>query len=197
MVRSMSIHEEKALLIKVSQGEVGAFRTLFDAYRVGLYAAALKITKSDYAAEEIVQETFASLWESRSSLLDVENPPAYIFTIAYNKTFRHLKKVSTDSELLRSLMARMREGHEETREWLDARESGELINQAVAELPAQRKLIYQLSREQGLSHEAIAGQLNISPFTVKKQISLALRNIRDNLAKTAPLLALFFLHELP
>lgn len=197
MTQHPSVNDQIALLRQVADGDVSAFRVLFDTYRKRLYGAALKITKSDYAAEEIVQEIFAALWESRANLRDIENPPAYIFTVAYNKTFRYLKKVAADAQLLRFLTGRAKEGHQETEEWLDAKESAELIDQAVLELPSQRQLIYKLSREKGLSHEEIARELGISALTVKKQISLALGNLRDNLAKTAPLLALFFLHELP
>lgn len=174
-------------------GDTAAFRTIFDAYRLRLYGAAFKLTKSDYAAEEIVQEIFTALWESRANLADVENPPAYIFTIAYNKTFRYLKKASNDQAFLATL-ARKGEGHSETEEYLDVRESEAMINDAVKILPPQRKLIYKMSREQGMSHAEIAEELNISPLTVKKQVQLALQSIRETLAKTAPLLALFFLH---
>jgi len=190
---SVPAYNEKDLFLQVSEGDVTAFRTVFDAYRLRLYGAAFKLTKSEYASEEIVQEIFTALWESRANLANVENPPAYIFTIAYNKTFRYLKKVSNDQAFLQSL-ARKGEGHSDTEEYLDVKESEGLINDAVKDLPPQRKLIYKMSREQGLSHQQIAEELHISPLTVKKQVSLALQAIRENLAKTAPLLALFFLH---
>lgn len=187
------IYNERELLQLVANGDMPAFRQLFDAYKNRLYAAALKITRSEYAAEELVQEIFMALWEGRASLHAVDNPPAYIFTVAYNKTFRYLKKKSADSNFLRSLVQITTEEHSATEEWLDVRESAELIRQAVDQLPPQRQLIYRLSREKGLSHEEIARQLNISPLTVKKQISLALQGIRSQLGKSVPLLALFFL----
>jgi len=189
----VSAYNERDLFRQVAGGDTAAFRTIFDAYRLRLYGAAFKLTKSDYAAEEIVQEIFTALWESRANLADVENPPAYIFTIAYNKTFRYLKKASNDQAFLATL-ARKGEGHSETEEYLDVRESEAMINDAVKILPPQRKLIYKMSREQGMSHAEIAEELNISPLTVKKQVQLALQSIRETLAKTAPLLALFFLH---
>jgi RNA polymerase sigma-70 factor (family 1) len=192
-LNSVSAYNERDLFLQVAGGDVTAFRTIFDAYRLRLYGAAFKLTKSDYAAEEIVQEIFTALWESRANLANVENPPAYIFTIAYNKTFRYLKKASNDQAFLQSL-TRKGEGHSETEEYLDVRESEALINDAVKDLPPQRKLIYKMSREKGMSHAEIAEELNISPLTVKRQIQLALHSIRETLAKTAPLLALFFLH---
>ncbi len=195
MPRNLSIQEQQILLGRVSDGDIAAFRILFDTYNKRLYAAALKITKSPYGAEEIVQEVFAGLWESRTQLKEVENPPAYIFTVAYNRTFRYLKKVSKSKALKEALRHRVHEARNDTEEWMDVKETNALINRAIGQLPPRRRLIFKLSREEGLSHKEIAERLNISPLTVKKQVVIALRNIRASISATAPLLAiLFFIH---
>jgi RNA polymerase sigma-70 factor (ECF subfamily) len=193
MRESYSLYEQEILLKQISEGDVKAFRILFDIYNKRLYAAALKITKSPYAAEEIVQEVFTNLWEGRAGLAHVNHPSAYIFTIAYHKTFRYLKMTASDADMLKALKYRMAGSHNETEEKLQLKETQALINNRIEELPPQRKLIYKLSRESGLNHQQIAEQLNISPLTVKKQIVLALRSIRSALADTAPLLALFLI----
>lgn len=187
--------DHKIVLKRVAEGDVTAFRMLFDAYNKRLYAAALKITKSSYGAEEIVQEIFTDLWEGRSNLADVDNPAAYIFTVAYNRTFRYLKKLAADSDMRRSLKYRISDSHNETEEWMEMNETREIIESAVNGLPSQRQLIFKLSRETGLSHKEIAEQLHISPLTVKKQLVLALRNIRSSLARISPLLAFILLHS--
>ncbi|HEY6083231.1 MAG TPA: RNA polymerase sigma-70 factor [Chitinophagaceae bacterium] len=191
-----SLYDQKILFQQIANDSVSAFRALFDSYKTRLYAAALKITKSDYAAEEIVQEVFATLWEGRSNLAVVDNPSAYIFTIAYHKAFRYLKKAAADKALFKSLIHTMEEVHNDTEEWLQAKESQEIINQMVEGMPPQRQLIFRLSREKKLSHKEIASQLNISPLTVKKQLVLALRNIRVVLARKDRPLILFFLFNL-
>jgi RNA polymerase sigma-70 factor, ECF subfamily len=55
------------------------------------------------------------------------------------------------------------------------------IASIIDELPAKRKQIFTLSREQGLTHKEIAGQLNISVKTVENQINLALKLIKSRL----------------
>jgi len=187
-----SLYDQKSWLRLVSEGNVAAFRRLFDAYNKRLYAVALKMTKSAYAAEEITQEIFTSLWENRANLASVDNPTAYIFTVAYNKTFRYLKAIAADTRLLTSLESRLSNAHNDTQEWLDVNETRSLIDAVVKTLSPQRQQIFKLSREEGLSHKEIADQLHISPLTVKKQMVIALRNIRSGLARIAPLLAIFF-----
>ena len=55
------------------------------------------------------------------------------------------------------------------------------VQEAVKQLPKERKRIYLLSREAGMSRDEIASQLNISPSTVKNSIAAALKSIRDYL----------------
>jgi RNA polymerase sigma-70 factor (ECF subfamily) len=196
VAQALSEHDQKILFRRIAQGDIEAFRNLFDAYRTRLYAVALKITKSSYGAEEIVQEIFVSLWEGRPNLAKVDNPSAYIFTIAYNKSFRFLKRVAADSVLYDSLRLGVELARNETEEWLNVKETNEFIDRAIEELPPQRQLIFKLSRERGLTHKEIAHQLDISPLTVKKQMALALHYLRSILARTAPVLAFFLFYTL-
>lgn len=191
-----SIYDQQLLLKKIATGDTVAFRELFDLYRNRLYASALKITREPHIAEDIVQDIFIALWEGKAGLGQIDNPSAYIFTVAYNKTFQYLKKMAANTALVQELIVQSANGDRGTEEWLEIKECQALIHQAIEELPARRQLIYKLSREQGFSHDEIARQLNISRLTVKKQIVLALDNIRTSLAKSAPLLALFFLRDL-
>ena len=54
-----------------------------------------------------------------------------------------------------------------------------IIEQAIAELPAQRQKVYLLSRDEGLKQTEIAARMAISLETVKKHMVLALRSIRN------------------
>lgn len=72
---------------------------------------------------------------------------------------------------------------------LFAREISLLVEVAVNEMPVQRRRIYILSREKGLSNGDIAEKLGISKKTVENQLSLALQELR----KVVSLFFLFFL----
>jgi RNA polymerase sigma-70 factor (ECF subfamily) len=65
----------------------------------------------------------------------------------------------------------------------------ENIDVLIEKLPAQRRVIFELSRKQGLSHEEIARKMKISVRTVENQIYKALKYLKANLGQEL----LFFL----
>lgn len=57
-----------------------------------------------------------------------------------------------------------------------------LIDMVVNEMPPKRKMIYKLSRIEGLSNEQIAEKLGIQKKTVENHLNIALNELRDALA---------------
>lgn len=159
------------------------FRHLFDAYRNRLYGYVLAIAHSKYVAEEITQEIFIKLWLCRDILHQVDNLEGYIFTIARNKTLNHLRKAANNVRLLRELQGLAAPENNNVEERSLVAEYDTLIRDALNQLSPQRRLVFQLSRYQGLNHEEIALELKLSRHTVKNHLVEALRFIRHYLGQ--------------
>lgn len=187
-----NLYIDKALLKQVAEGDKLAFRQLFDLYKLRLFAFVLQLTNSKADAEEIVQDVFAKLWESRAMLSNVEFPDKYIYTIARNKTLNHLTKLARDRQLLNQLWVNLSQTDNATEEILQAQESRRLIDEAVSRLNEQRQTIFRLSREQGLSHDEIAAQLGLSKSRVKNILVEILKHIRDYMSRYAALVSALF-----
>jgi len=172
----------------ISQGNETAFKILFENNKKKIYATAFKWTKCEIAAEEITQEVFISIWISRSKLSLVKEPVAYIYTVAFNHIRRFLKKEKNRSRILQLSVWNHKKVSNETVESIELKESQELINQALCKLTPQKKLIFNLSRQQGRSYEEIGQSLNLSPHTVKSHLSQAVKFIRAYLDTLAILL---------
>ncbi|MEO9145267.1 MAG: RNA polymerase sigma-70 factor [Ginsengibacter sp.] len=187
-----SLYDEKALLAEIAAGNEIAFRKLFDFYKKRFYAVALKMTGSDEIAKDIVQDTFMNIWDKRESLSDVDNPSAYFFTAVYRRIYHHYRKVAQEKKLLEEASS-INDSVNTTEEMVLAHESSELIFEAVEKLPPQQKLVFRLSRQEGLNREEVASQLNISPNTVRNHLAEAIKFIRTFLRNsTATFLIIFW-----
>ncbi len=164
------------------------FKCLFDKYKNRVYGYVLAVAHSGYAAEEITQEIFLKLWLCRDMLGEVENMEAYLFTIARHKTLNHLRKAAYDAKLMKELQSYMRPSANNVEEHSLMVEYNHIISEAVARLSPQRRLVYEMSRLQGLNHEEIALHLQLSRNTVKNHLVEALRSIRSYLGQNGTVL---------
>lgn len=189
---SDDLHNEHALLTRVARGDEPAFRRLFDLYRARLYAFVVQLTHSKADAEEIVQEVFMKLWEHREQLVRVEQPGKYIYTIARNKTLNHLAKAAREKKLEHQLWVNLSTSANDTDAILEAGESRRLIHEALSSLSGQKQEVFRLSREEGLSHEAIALKMGLSKSRVNNLLVEILKYIKDYLHGHSPMLAIVF-----
>lgn len=188
-------YDEKELLKQVAEGEESAFRKLFDLYKERFYAVALKMTRSDEVAEDIVQDVFMNIWSKREGLVDVVNPSSYFFTAVYRRVYHHYRKIALEKKLLQ-VVPPAKEWVNTTEEMVLAHEKKNLISEAIAKLPPQQQLAFKLSKQEGLSREDVAHQLHISPNTVKNHLADAIKFIRIFLLKsTLTFLFLFWVFK--
>ncbi len=176
-------HIDQHLLQGLAGGSERSFRELYDLYAGRIYTMAMGYLKSPMEAQDVVQEIFVKIWEKRNGLTSIDNFPAYVHVITRNLLINQLQKkipVFSQHELTEHAIP---EDRHQPQQQLDYRELATLITSAVAQLPARQQQVYRLSREQGLNHQQIAKELNLSYDTVREHMSKALKNIRDNLQK--------------
>lgn len=158
------------------------FKCLFDIYKNRIFGYVLAVSHSPYIAEEITQEIFIKLWLCRDLLNGLDSPEAYILTIARNKTLNFLRRASRDSKLLREMQTRVIPGYNNVEEMVFVSDQNRLLQEALILLPPRQRMVYHLSRDEGLNHRQIAGQLQVSPNTVKNHLVFATRFIRKYLS---------------
>lgn len=177
-------YDEKEILHRVAQGDESAFSILFYRYFARLHPFIFKFTRSQTDSEEVLQEVFIRIWMNRDKLDEVLDPDAWIFTIATNECYKFLRKQATRQQHLQSASqdTPSQDNDQSTLHSIHLREINRVIAAAVSQLPAQRKRIYQMSREEGLKIPEIATALRLSPNTVKNALVSALQFIRSYLA---------------
>ncbi|RLJ77223.1 RNA polymerase sigma-70 factor [Pedobacter alluvionis] len=175
------IEDERKLIEKIVEGDEQAFSVLFFKYLPVLHIFATKFTKSDDAAEEIIQDAFLRVWLNRDKLAEVDNVKAYLYKYVSNECLSYLRKKLKEDKVVDAFTAKQQNSHNNTVETINLNEVTKIIAIAVDKLPDQRRNIYQLSRRDGKTIPEIAEILNISPNTVKNALVIALKSIRIHL----------------
>jgi RNA polymerase sigma-70 factor (family 1) len=178
---SLPTSYERELLRQMSEGSETAFKTLFEQYRNKLYHYLHHITKSREVAEEIVMDVFLKLWLGREMVIEINHFDAFLFRVAQNKAIDFLRSANRDHALRHHLWEEMQSAADRADSRVICTEIETTIRQAVSHLSPQRQLVYQLSREDNLTHDQIASRLNLSKNTIKNHIVESVRFIRGYL----------------
>jgi len=184
---------DRQLADQIKKGQTYAFDQLFDRYSQPLYWFGKSLLKNREDAEEVVQEVFFRIWKKRDELDERRSFQSFLFSIAYNLIVDQFRQWVKDKEHEQFLIKQAQQNYLNPRNELEYKELKKQVNKAITEMPEQRKKIYQLSREEGLSYKEIAGRLHIKPKTVENHINLALKYIRKRLGNKALAIVFFYL----
>lgn len=169
--------DEELLVKELVRGSQDAFQVIFMHYYPKVRNFVYGLVKSQYDAEDITQEVFSKVWGNRDMFADVKNFGAYLFILSKNTTFNFLEARQIRMERLNEKPFE-EEADDSPDEDLIAKDLQLLIDMVVENMPPQRKLIYKLSREVGLSNPEIAAKLELSKKTVENHLNLALKELR-------------------
>lgn len=174
--------DEMELLKQLITGDAESFKKLYEYYQRKIFLFALRLTKSNSEAEEIVQAVFVRLWEKREQIKIEKNFNAYILTITKNLVLDGMKKAAYHKVIQQKIYQNMQELRNTSADQLIEKELAMLHQQAVDRLSPQKRIVFMLSREEELSYEEIAEKLGVSKNTVRNQMSDSLKSIREYLA---------------
>lgn len=180
MFKSKFITDEQALL-KLAEGDLIAYRFLFDKYFPDLCNFLNIYLHSKEFSQEVALDIFEFVWERRASLQIRANFKSFLFASAKNRAISHYRRehraVFTSLELEDSRLS------EEiiSQHFMEEKELHQLIEAAIEKLPEQSRKIYLMAREENLSHKEIALRLGISPKTVENHVGIALKKLRESL----------------
>ena len=171
---------DKLLFARIAGGDRDAFRLLYARHWNGVYSVALGWLKSPEWAQDVVQDVFYKLWDKRERLETVEHPRPYLFVMARNEIMAAFK--SNSKSLLLTSIDHYTEvlagSYPQPDHALGLKQSEAFVHAAVEQLPPRQKLIFQLTRQEGLSHEEIADRLGLTKETVSNHATRALHSIR-------------------
>ncbi len=167
------------------------FEETYITYFPLLYNYALVITKDQAAAEDVVSEIFLKLWEEQHSLVIGKSLKSYLFKSVYNQCLnilKHKKVQRKYEDFFKHLQLLNEGGADYPLSTLLENEITETLQKAIEKLPPQCRKIFDMSRNENMTHEEIAIELGVSVNTVHTQIRRALEKLRIELKDFLPFL---------
>jgi len=168
------------ILEKLKEGDPLAYNQLFDKYYMPLCVYSLKYCDSYEMAEDIVQDFFVRMWDTKL-YLKLENPiNSYLFKSVKNNTLQTMKKESKfvfqDIEnVVNNLM------EDEPLDFATLEEEKKKLFEQVEALPEKSKEVFKAIVLDNMKYKEVAKHLDISVNTVKTHYARALKQLRFKL----------------
>lgn len=175
--------EERSLILRLIEGDEDAFCELYATYKNRLIYFAMRFLKSREYAEDVFQDAFTVVWQSRRFINPDASFSSYLYTIMRNRILNQLRNAANEEKLKESILSQALDYTEDTKREVMLNDLKSLISHALQQLTPRQREIFEMSREAQLSHKEIADKLGISINTVQEHISTSLKLVRTYLIK--------------
>ncbi len=167
-------HGDDELFLLLTTGHEGAFAEIYDRYWELLFRHALRILQDQDHAQDMVQDTFTSLWSKHQTLDSSGKLSALLYKMLRNRIFDFIDYSQVRTDYITALTSVSNSGTWTADARLRERELATAIENEIRQMPVRMREVFELRRNRDLSYREIAAQLHISENTVKVQVSRAL-----------------------
>ena len=184
---------EQRLIIELKRGSQKAFDDIYAMYSKRLFAYCLQYTKSVEDAEDIVQDVFVKLWINRENNRQEVTLRSLLFIMSkYSLINAYRSRVNSllYEDYVATYMGAASENDMNSQ--LEYDDFVHHVKKILKDLPITQRSVVELSRIEQLNNKEIAEKLSLSEQTVKNQLSLGLKILREKLKEFLTLLWMLY-----
>lgn len=192
-VSSPDPHFLRELLSAIARQDRIAFRQLYDATSPKLFGYLLRILNKRELAEDVLQESFVSIWKNAGTYqASLAAPLTWMTTIVRNKAFDALRRIEDTIEIdanrfaddgMQTILDSMESTMPMPNEALQLSDSARALAGCMSRLEGLHRQAIALAFFHDLSHSEVAGHLKLPVGTVKTWIRRGLERLRLCLSK--------------
>ncbi len=172
-----------AAMARYAQGDAAAFSTLYDALAPRLRSYLLGLARSRSQAEDLLQQTFLQLHDSRGRFLPGAPVRPWAFSLARNAFIDSVRRQKRQPVSRRDSDPELRVVSEQLpSDEPVARQTAQLLRAELAALPAAQREALLLVRDEGMSHAEAATVLGTTVGGIKLRVHRAVEALRSALA---------------
>ena len=172
------------------RGDDEAFRVLFETHKDRVYSIALRYSGDATAAMDIAQDTFVKLLSNIGQFRGDSSFESWLYRLVVNTCLDHHRKRRRFLPLLEDGLDQaldvFRGPRESALHDLLREEQEERVQQLVAQLPEEQRIVVVLRYTDGLSYEEIADLLGCRRGTVASRLNRAHKALERRLSHLRP-----------
>ena len=153
---------------------------LYDDHAQALFAYLLNLTRNEADTRDLLQELFLKLARHPASLHAVRDERAFLLRLAHNLAIDLMRRRTARERNYAALASESAILFAPTAD-PDEQAFRECLSAALAELPSDQRAVVHLKLWEGLTFEAIAETLEISPNTAASRYRYGLDKLRQRL----------------
>lgn len=171
--------EQDRLLLLIKERDRDAFRLLYEETAKNVYGYALSIVKNPQDAEEIMQDTYVTVWNQAGQYCSDGKPMAWIFTIARNLCYMRLRRQTAWNGVSLEELKEQESGWEpgELCGDIEMAPEKQALLEALKTLKEEERTMVLLHDASGMKHREIADTLGIPLSTVLSKYRRALKKL--------------------
>ena len=183
MYATDTLMDERELVLRLIDGDEDAFCELYAAYKNRLLYFAMKFVKSREFAEDIFQDAFTVVWQSRRFINPDASFSSYLYTIVRNRILNQIRDMANEDKLKEHILSHAVDSANEPNNKILFDDLKDVLSRALEQLTPRQREVFNMSRDLQMSHKEIAEALGVSVNTVQEHISVSLKVIRAYLTK--------------
>lgn len=152
------------------------FLSLYDENYQKVRKFILTLTRDDWAADDLIQETFIRVRQNISKIQDKDKAGSWIYRIAYNLCMDHLNK--RKKETIDAMAPVIPPVDPPLIRRIEQFQMGACIQEKMNRLPEPMRIIIDLYDIMGFTHKEIAGVLSISEENSKVRLHRARKELK-------------------
>ncbi len=164
------------------RGEDDAFRVLFETHKDRVYSIALRYAGDSAAAMDIAQDTFVKLLSSIGQFRGDSSFESWLYRLVVNSCLDYHRRRRRLLPLVDQALDLFRSADESALHDLLREEQEERVQQVVAQLPEEQRIVVVLRYTEGLSYEEIAVVLGCRRGTVASRLNRAHKALERRLS---------------
>lgn len=186
---------EAEIIRRVAAGEKALYEIIVRRFNPYLYKIGRSYNYSHDDTQDVMQETFIDAYKNLLQFEGRSDFKTWIIRIMLNNCYRRREKTNFKNEIPQDVNVNAKpmftNSNNDTEKMIQNRELGHIIEEALAKIPLDYRMVFSLREINGLNVSETAELLNITEANVKVRLNRSKAMLRTEIEKTYSATELF------